>query len=77
MMQYFFIKATEESGEVFNMKKFCVLLLICLRDALKKALMLVFADRSDKHAMFWPILIQEALQYSCFYKVNKEHDNDT
>ena len=32
ILQYFFIKTTEESTEVFNMRIFFVLLLICLRD---------------------------------------------
>ena len=31
ILQYFFIKTTEESTEVFNMRIFFVLLLICLR----------------------------------------------
>ena len=61
MMEYFFIKTTEESREVFNMKKFIVLLLIWLRDTLKKALLFAFPDRSKKHAIFWSIFIQEAL----------------
>ena len=61
MIEYFFIKTTEESREVFNMKKFIVLLLIWLRDTVKKALLFVFPGRSKKHANFWSILIQEAL----------------
>ena len=48
MSQYFFIKTTEESREVFNMKTSFVLLLIWLRDTLKKVLLLVLAGRSEK-----------------------------
>ena len=48
MLQYFFIKTKNESRKVFTMKIVFILLLIWLRDTLKKALLLVLTDSSEK-----------------------------